>query len=198
MGLTADERAQLQSKVEQRSDAPAVWILLAMLLGFAALIAILAASGGTGDLSAPWHVVVPLLPFALVVAIAVPMLIRARRRRPGPLVEGTDPATRKAVMRAISAGSAPDPRIDDLVVDLREHGWARKLGRLAAIQSAGGAALVAAAFLGDESATRYLLAGAAAAMLIAAGLLLRRRRQLLTYRAGVERADGPPAAAKGD
>lgn len=202
MGLTAEERAQLRSNVEQRSAAPARWIALAMLVGFAALAVIFATRGGTSELSRPWNVVVPLLPFALVIALTAPLLIRLRRGTGVPLVEGADADTRRAVNRAIRAGATPDRHIDDLVVDLREHGAARQVGLTAITQLVGGLAIGAAAIVGDEPTARILLALAAVAMLAAAGLLFQRRRQLVSYRPGTDPAtdptDGPPAAAKGD
>jgi peptidoglycan/LPS O-acetylase OafA/YrhL len=206
MGLSAEERAHLRSNVERRQAAPARWVLLAMLVGFGALAAIFAARGGTSELSRPWNVVVPLLPFALLLALATPLLIRVRRRTATPLVEGADADTRRAVTRAIRAGSAADPRIDDLVADLRAQGTPRQLGLVATIQFVGALGVGAAAVVGDEPMVRILLALAAVAMLTAAGLLLRRRRQLLAYRPGTDPStgpvgpapDGPPAAAKGD
>ncbi|GIF69701.1 hypothetical protein Ais01nite_77360 [Asanoa ishikariensis] len=216
MGLSAEERAQLRSNVEQRRAAPTRWIVLAMLVGFGALAAIFAARGGTSELSRPWNVVVPLLPFVFLIALSAPLLIGVRRRTGTPLVEGADPETRRAVTRAIRAGSAADPRIDDLVVDLREQGTARQLGRTGTIELLGALGIGAAAVVGDEPTARVLLALATVAMLTAAGLLFQRRRQLLAYRAAANRptdpadgppaaatrptdpADGPPAAAKGD
>ncbi|MEV4535450.1 hypothetical protein AB0J82_16630 [Asanoa sp. NPDC049518] len=197
MGLSAEERAELRSNMEHRSSAAIWWVLLAMLLGFAALVAIFAARDETSELSSPWNFVVPLIPFAVVLAIAAPLLIRLRRRGPGPLVEGADTPTRKAVIRAISAGSTTDARIDDLVVDLREHGTARRLGLTAAIQLVGAIVLGSGAVISDETTSRLFFAGAAVALLAAVGVLFRRRRQLLAYRAGGG-YDGPPAAVKGD
>ncbi|GIF76402.1 hypothetical protein [Asanoa siamensis] len=192
MGLTAQERAELRSNVERRSAAPVGWIVLALVLGFAALAAIFATRGGTDGLSSPWNVVLPFIPFAVFAAFFVPLLIRLRKRGPGPLVDGADPATRKAVLRAITAGSSTDERIDDLVVDLRDAGTARQLGWTAAALCAGGVGVAAAAVIGEETFARVLLGGSAAALLTAAVLLLRRRRQLLGYRPG-----GVPAGSRG-
>ncbi len=190
MGLSAEERAHLRSNVEQRSAPPARWVLLAMLVGFAALAAIFAARGGTSELSRPWNVVVPVLPFAFLLALATPLLIRVRRRTVTPLVEGADAATRRAVIRAIRAGSAADPRIDDLVADLRAQGTARQLGLIATIQLVGALGVGAAAVVGDEPMVRVLLALATVAMLTASGLLFQRRRQLIAYRPGANQPTG--------
>jgi len=202
MELSAEERAQLRSNVERRSAAPLRWLLLAMLVGFGALAAIFAARGGTSELSRPWNIVLPLVPFAVLVALCAPLLVRGHRRAGTPLVEGADVETRRAVTRAIRAGYAPDSRIDDLVVDLREQGRARQLGLVATIQVAGALGIGAAAVVGDEPIVRSLLALATLAMLAVAGLAIQRRRQLLAYRPGTgsttDRGDGPPAAAKGD
>ncbi len=194
MGLSAEERTRLESNVERRSPAPARWVLLAMLVGFGALAAIFAARGGTSELSRPWNVVLPLLPFAFLLALATPLLIRVRRRTATPLVEGADAETRRAVTQAIRAGSAPDPRIDDLVADLRAQGTARQLGLTATIQLVGALGVGAAAVVGDEPMVRALLALATVAMLTAAGLLFQRRRQLLAYRPAADQATGPTDA----
>ncbi|SNT45374.1 hypothetical protein SAMN05421812_106235 [Asanoa hainanensis] len=182
MGLSADERAQLRSNVEQRPTAPMRWILLAMLVGFGALAAIFAARGGTSELSRPWNIVLPLLPFAVLVALSAPLLIRGHRRSGTPLVEGADARTRRAVTRAIRAGYGPDSRIDDLVVDLREQGTARQLGLAATVQVVGALGIGAAAVVADEPIARVLLALATLALLASAGLLFQRQRQLLAYR----------------
>jgi hypothetical protein len=146
----------------------------------------------------PWNVIVPLLPFVVFVALLAPLLINLRRQRNRPLVEVADAATRRAVNRAIRDGATPDPRIDDLVVDLREHGTTRHLGMLATIQVVGAAALGTAAIAAGGLLASSLLGLAALAMLVVAAAALIRRRHLLAYRPGGSTALGPPAAAKGD
>jgi hypothetical protein len=181
------------------ATTPAVrWVVLAMVVGFAALAAVFAARNETSGLPVPWNVVVPLLPFLLFVALLTPMLVNLRRQRSRPVVEAADAATRKAVNRAIRDGSTPDPRIDNLVAELREHGTTRQLGLLATTQVVGATALGAAAIVAGDLLASSLLGLAALAMLIATGALLIRRRHLLAYRPGGAPAAEPPAAAKGD
>ncbi|HTF11794.1 MAG TPA: hypothetical protein VK659_26820 [Asanoa sp.] len=194
MGLSAEERDRLRTA---RQDSPR-GVLLAMMVGFVVLAAVFATRGGTSGLPAPWNVVVPLLPLALLVALAVPLLLRIRRRGDLPLLEGADPATRRAVNRAIRDGFAPDPRIDELVVDLREQFTPRQLGLIATIQLAGALALGTAAVLAREPVTWILLGLAAVSMVAAAVMQIRRRRQLIAYRPGGAPTAEPPAAAKGD
>ncbi|MEV0713293.1 hypothetical protein [Asanoa sp. NPDC050611] len=197
MGLTAEERDQLRSNAD-RTTASGGWVALVLLLFFGGLAALFAARGGVGELAPPWNVVVALLPFVVFAALLTPLFVRVRRRAHVPLVEGADSATRKAVERAIRAGSSDDPRIDELVNDMRVHGTVRRLAATAASQVVAGIAFVAAAIIGDELIARLLLIGAAVGTLTAAGLLLLRRRRLLAYRSDDHRPTGPPAAAKGD
>ncbi|GAA1885088.1 hypothetical protein [Asanoa iriomotensis] len=197
MGLTAEERDRLRSNAERATASSGV-IVLVLLLFFGALAAMFAARGGVGELPLPWNVLVALLPFVVFAALLTPLLIRVRRRGDVPLVEGADSATREAAVRAIQAGSTDDPRIDDLVVDMRDRGMARRLGFTAVTQVVAALAFVTAAVIAGELVARLLLLGAAVGTLTAAGLLLRRRRRLLAYRAGTTPSAGPPAAAKGD
>jgi energy-coupling factor transporter transmembrane protein EcfT len=194
MGLSDEERDRLRTA---RQDSPR-GVLLAMIVGFIVLAGVFVTRGGTSELPVPWNVVVPLLPLALLVALAVPLLLRIRRRGDVPLLDGADPATRRAVNRAIRDGFAPDKRIDDLVVDLREQFTPRQLGLLATIQIAGALALGTAAVLSREPVTWILLGIAAVSMVAAAVLQIRRRRQLIAYRPGGAPTAEPPAAAKGD
>ena len=170
--------------MERRSATRRWWVLLAMLVGFAALAAIFAARDETSELSPPWNFLVPLVPFAVPArvggAVAHPAAApavrpvgrRSRRRDP----QGGEPRDH--------AGSTTDPRIDDLVVDMREHGTARQFGLIATVQLVGAIAVGAGAAVSDEMMSRVLLAGAAAGMLTGAGLLFRQRRNLIAYRAG--------------
>jgi hypothetical protein len=205
MGLTAEERDELRSNAD-RTTASGGRIALVLLLFFGGLAALFAARGGLSELSAPWNVIVTLLPFVVFTALLTPVLIQARRRADVALVEGADSRTRRAVEGAIRAGSSDDPRIDDLVEDMRAHRAGRRFATTAVAQAFAGIALLAAAIISDELVARVLLAGAAVGTLTAAGLLLLRRRRLLAYRVGgrtparemPEPPPGPPAAVKGD
>jgi hypothetical protein len=194
MGLSAEERNRLRTA---RQNSPR-GVLLAMMVGFVLLAAVFATRGGTSELPVPWNVVVPLLPFAVLVALAIPLLLRVRRRGDQPLLAGADPATRRAVNRAIRDGSTPDPRIDDLVVDLRNQFTPGQLGLLATIEVAGALALGTGAVLARDPVTWVVLGSAAVAMAIATAMLVRRRRQLIAYRPGGVPTAEPPAAVKGD
>jgi hypothetical protein len=195
MGLTPDERARLRSSTE-RSTVTGAWVASVLLLFFGALTAMFAARGGVGALSPPWNVLVSLLPVVVFGALLTPLLMH--RRADGPLVDGADPATRKAVTAAVRAGATDDPRIDDLVVDMRERGAPRWLAFTATAQLVGAIAFTAATVVTDDWIARVLLAGAAVGTLATAGLLLLRRRRLLAYRAGARPPAEPPAAVQGD
>jgi hypothetical protein len=194
MGLSDEERDRLRTA---RQDSPR-WVLLAMMVGFVVLAAVFATRGGTSELPVPWNAVVPMLPFAFLLALGIPLLLRIRRRGYLPLLEGADPTTRRAVKRAIRDGFAPDPRIDDLVVDLREQLTPRELGVVATIQVAGALALGTAVVLSREPVTWILLGLISVSMLAAGVQQIRRRRQLIAYRPGGTSTAEPPAAAKGD
>ncbi|MEV4624596.1 hypothetical protein AB0J74_38545 [Asanoa sp. NPDC049573] len=179
------------------SATAARWVLLAMVVGFAALAAVFAARGETSGLPVPWNVVVPLLPFLVFLGLLAPLVIGARNRK-RPLLDGADAATRKAVNRAIQDGFAPESRIDELVVDLREHPTTGRLGLVATIQVVGALALGTAAIMAGEAIAASLLGLAGLAMLVAAGMLIVRRRRLLAFRPDGAPTAEPPAAAKGD
>ncbi|MDG4821969.1 hypothetical protein O7635_08895 [Asanoa sp. WMMD1127] len=200
MGLTTEERGRLRAAAERRNKSSGVYVLVGGVLGAVVLLTAIAAIATDEGLSA--STIVGFATAVLLGGVLVPILVRLRRRRTWPLIDGADQQTRRAVMRAIRAGESPDPRIDDLVVDLREHAWGRSLRSVAVIQLVVAGIMFVAAVLVDSLVGRICIGVGAAANLVAAIFALQRFRQLRNYRSAgrqdADRAAGPPAAAKGD